>query len=92
MAIRKFSRSSTKSGVKSFDFWDQITVPTVSVEYDANYHIDILCSLGPMLSEEEWKEKGMDKYGLIAQSKNGSAAQVEKVTHATAVKLLSTLV
>ena len=44
-----------------------------------------------MLSEEEWKEKGMDKYGLIAQSKNGSAAQVEKVTHATAVKLLSTL-
>lgn len=44
-----------------------------------------------MLSEEEWKEKGMDKYGLIAQSKNGSAAQVEKVSHATAVKLLSTL-
>ena len=73
-------------------FWgDQVFIPTVSVEYDANYHIDILCSLGPMLSEEEWKEKGMDKYGLIAQSKNGSAAQVEKVTHATAVKLLSTL-
>ena len=33
----------------------------------------------------------MDKYGLIAQSSNGSAAQVEKVDHTTAVKLLSSL-
>jgi len=73
-------------------FWgDQVFIPTVPVEYNATYHIDILCSLGPMLSEVEWKEKGMDKYGLIAQSKNGSAAQVEKVSHSTAVKLLSTL-
>lgn len=73
-------------------FWgDQVFIPTAPVEYNATYHVDILCSLGPMLSEAEWKEKGMDKYGLIAQSKNGSAAQVEKVSHSTAVKLLSTL-
>lgn len=44
-----------------------------------------------MLSELEWKEKGMDKYGLIALSKNGTAAQVEKVDHATATNLLSKL-
>lgn len=34
---------------------------------------------------------GMDKYGLIAQAVGGSTAQVEKVDHATAVKLLSSL-
>jgi len=34
---------------------------------------------------------GMEKYGLIAQNKSGNAAQVEKVSHATAVSLLSCL-
>jgi hypothetical protein len=58
-------------------FWgDQVFVPTVPVEYVAAHHVDILCSLGPMPCEEEWKEKGMDKYGLIAQSSSGHAAQV----------------
>eukprot|EP00596_Hydrurales_sp_CCMP1899_P008928 CAMPEP_0119053950 /NCGR_PEP_ID=MMETSP1177-20130426/74749_1 /TAXON_ID=2985 /ORGANISM="Ochromonas sp, Strain CCMP1899" /LENGTH=343 /DNA_ID=CAMNT_0007034035 /DNA_START=108 /DNA_END=1136 /DNA_ORIENTATION=- len=72
-------------------FWgDQVFIPTVSVEYSASYHADILCSLGPMLNEDEWNEKGMDKYGLIAQA-TGGTAQVEKVSHSTAVKLLASL-
>lgn len=59
-------------------FWgDQVFIPTVSVEYTPSYHADILCSLGPMMSEAEWKEKGMDKYGLIAQTDKG-AAQVSR--------------
>lgn len=59
-------------------FWgDQVFIPTVPVEYEVTHHVDILCSLGPMPSEEEWIEKGMDKYGLIAQSTSGDAAQVE---------------
>ena len=33
----------------------------------------------------------MDKYGLIAQNATGGAAQVEKVSHATAVNLLAGL-
>lgn len=33
----------------------------------------------------------MEKYGLIAQNKSGNAAQVEKVSHSTAVSLLSCL-
>lgn len=73
-------------------FWgDQVFVPTVPVEYEVTHHVDILCSLGPMPSEEEWREKGMDKYGLIAQSTSGDAAQVDKVDHSTAVGLLSAL-
>ena len=31
------------------------------------------------------------QYGLIARSKNGEAAQVEKVDHSTAVQLLASL-
>ena len=73
-------------------FWgDQVFIPTVPVEYKVTHHVDILCSLGPMISEEEWKEKGMDKYGLIAQSVSGGAAQVEKVDYKTAVDLLKNL-
>jgi hypothetical protein len=73
-------------------FWgDQIFIPTTPIEYNAINQVDILCSLGPMMSESEWKAKGMDKYGLIAQCTNGKAAQVEKVDHATAVELLADL-
>jgi hypothetical protein len=73
-------------------FWgDQVFIPTAPVTYTVTHHVDILCSLGPMMTAEEWKEKGMDKYGLIAQNASGGAAQVEKVDHATAVSLLAGL-
>ena len=44
--------------------------------YAPTHHVDILCSLGPMPSAEEWAEKGLDKYGLIAVNASGEAAQV----------------
>lgn len=44
--------------------------------YVPTHHVDILCSLGPMPSAEEWGEKGLDKYGLIAVNASGEAAQV----------------
>ena len=74
-------------------FWgDQVFVPSIPVGKEKpTHHADILCALGPMMGPEEWKARGMEKYGLIAVSGNGEGAQVEKVDHATAVKLLSTL-
>lgn len=73
-------------------FWgDQVFIPTAAVSYPIKYHADILCSLGPMMTESEWADKGMEKYGLIAQCEGDKAAQVEKVSHATAVQLLSSL-
>jgi len=85
------SYANSRKGRLSVFWGDQIFIPTVPTDYNITHHIDILCSLGPMLSEAEWKEKGMDKYGLIARSSTGGAAQVEKVDHATAVQLLSNL-
>ncbi len=73
-------------------FWgDQVFIPSAPVEYTVTHHVDILCSLGPMPTEQDWREKGLDKYGLIAQNSAGNAAQVEKVQHATAVQLLASL-
>lgn len=51
-------------------------IPSVGVEYESTHHADILCTLGPMMDETEWKEKGLDNYGLIAVNSEGNAAQV----------------
>ena len=74
-------------------FWgDQIFVPTAPFRYTPTHHVDIMCTL-----EEEpptakvWSDKGLDKYGVIAVSEGGDAAQVEKVDHATAMKMLKAL-
>jgi hypothetical protein len=83
--------ASSRLGRLSVFWGDQVFIPTKPVAYTVSHHADILCSLGPMMSEEEWKAKGMDKYGLIAQCESGQTAQVEKVSHATAVQLLSSL-
>ena len=42
-----------------------------------------------MPTREEWAEKGLDKYGLIAVNEGGNAAQVEKVSYDTATELLA---
>lgn len=71
-------------------FWgDQVFIPKIDVHYQPHAHVDILCSLCPMMSEEEWKEKGMEKYGLIVVNEENNAAQIEKVTHAMAMNLLN---
>jgi hypothetical protein len=44
-----------------------------------------------MVGAEEWKEKGLEKYGVIAVGNSGEAAQVEKVDHSTAVEMLKSL-
>lgn len=85
------SYAASRKGRLSVFWGDQVFIPTASCKLPPQYHVDILCSLGPMMGEAEWREKGMDKYGLIAQAKHGGAAQVEKVDHATAVQLLSSL-
>lgn len=72
-------------------FWgDQIFIPSVEIAYEPKCHCDILCTLGPMSSEDQWAEKGLQNYGLIAVGTT-AAAQVEKVTHAQATKMLSEL-
>lgn len=82
--------ASSRPGRLSVFWGDQVFIPTAPVAYTVSHHADILCSLGPMMSEEVWIAKGMDKYGLIAQC-TGRTAQVEKVSHATALQLLDGL-
>ncbi|CEG37714.1 protein [Plasmopara halstedii] len=81
--------ASSRRGRLSVFWGDQVFIPSAEVKYNANHHIDILAALAPMPTEKEWKEKGLEKYGLIAVNQQDSAAQVDKVTHETAIRLLA---
>jgi hypothetical protein len=81
-------------------FWgDQVFLPSVAFEYTPTHHVDIMCSLlgDKAPTAEEWVAQGLDKYGVIAvlnqpDSPAGKeAAQVEKVDHATALRMLEQL-
>lgn len=76
-------------------FWgDQIFVPSAEFKYTPTHHADIMCTLLETApSAEEWAAKGLDKYGVIAVSSGPekNAAQVEKVDHPTATKMLKVL-
>ena len=84
--------ASSRKGRLSVFWGDQVFIPTASTEYSADFHVDILCSLLPTTpTEKEWEEKKLQSYGLIAMLQSGEGAQVEKVSHADANKLLSDL-
>jgi hypothetical protein len=81
-------------------FWgDQVFLPSVPFTYTPTHHIDIMCTLlgDSAPTADEWVAQGLDKYGVIAvlEATNGStipeAAQVEKVDHATATRMLGQL-
>lgn len=81
-------------------FWgDQVFLPSVDFKYVPAHHVDIMCTLlgDSAPTAEEWSAQGLDKYGVIAvlEAKESGgiaeAAQVEKVDHATATKMLGQL-
>jgi hypothetical protein len=77
-------------------FWgDQIFIPSAPFAYTPTHHADIMCTLlgDTAPTAEEWEAQGLEKYGVIAvmQGLDRDAAQVEKVNHATAVKMLESL-
>jgi len=77
-------------------FWgDQVFLPSAPYSNPPTHHVDIMCTLlgETAPTAEEWKEHGLDKYGVIAVSKGAGrdAAQVEKVDHGTAVSMLKSL-
>jgi len=80
-------------------FWgDQVFLPSVAFEYTPTHHVDIMCTLlgDSAPTAEEWAAQGLEKYGVIAVLKGegdkiAEAAQVEKVDHATATKMLGQL-
>lgn len=87
--------ASSRKGRLSVFWGDQVFIPSVEFKYTPTHHADIMCTLlgSTAPTAEEWKEKGLEKYGVIAVSKaeGRNAAQVEKVDHPTAVKMLQVL-
>jgi len=89
--------ASSRAGRLSVFWGDQIFVPTSPFEYTPTHHVDIMCTLegegDEPPSEKEWQDRGLEKYGVIAvaRGEKGDAAQVEKVDHPTAVRMLKNL-
>jgi hypothetical protein len=71
-------------------FWgDQVFIPSREAHYTPTHAVDILARIGPMPTAEQWRERGLETYGLIAVRASGDAAQVEKVTWAEATRLVA---
>ena len=86
--------ASSRSGRLSVFWGDQIFVPTAPFKYTPTHHVDIMCTLEEEPpTEKVWVDKGLSKYGVIAVSggEKGDAAQVEKVDHPTAMRMLKNL-
>ena len=76
----------------------QVFIPSAEFKYNPTHHVDIMCTLlgDTAPTAEEWVAQGLDKYGVIAviksaDGKREDAAQVEKVSHATATEMLGKL-
>jgi hypothetical protein len=89
--------ASSRKGRLSVFWGDQVFLPSATFQYTPTHHIDIMCTLlgETAPTAQEWKEQGLDKYGVIAciEKEGGrlDAAQVEKVSHETAVSMLASL-
>jgi hypothetical protein len=87
--------ASSRKGRLSVFWGDQVFLPSAPFVYTPSHHADIMCTLlgDEAPTAEEWAAQGLEKYGVIAVLKGESrnAAQVEKVNHATAVKMLGSL-
>jgi len=85
--------ASSRKGRLSVFWGDQIFLPSAPFVYTPTHHVDIMCTLlgDTAPTAEEWSAQGLEKYGVIAVMDDGNAAQVEKVDHATAVKMLESL-
>jgi hypothetical protein len=81
--------AQSRGGRLSVYWGDQVFIPSIAASYTPTAHADILCKLRPMPTAEEWEAEGLHTYGLIAVNAAGAAAQVEKVTHETATRLLN---
>jgi hypothetical protein len=70
-------------------FWgDQVFIPSSQADYSPTHHIDILAQLFSFPSEEEWNQKELSKYGLIAVHQ-GNAQNVEKGDYQTICQLIA---
>lgn len=90
--------ASSRKGRLSVFWGDQVFLPSVAFRYTPSHHIDILCTLlgETAPTAEEWAAQGLEKYGVIACLETSDpnrldAAQVEKVSHSTALEMLGKL-
>jgi hypothetical protein len=89
--------AKARKGRLSVYWGDQVFLPSQPFDSAPTHHIDIMCTLlgDQAPTAEEWTAQGLEKYGVIACIQTAEnrvdAAQVEKVSHATATAMLDKL-
>jgi len=79
----------SRSGRLSVFWGDQVFIPSREARYTPTHAVDILAQMSPMPTADQWRERGLENYGLIAVRASGDAAQVEKVAFAEAARLVA---
>eukprot|EP01065_Artemidia_motanka_P017022 TRINITY_DN2059_c1_g1_i1.p1 TRINITY_DN2059_c1_g1~~TRINITY_DN2059_c1_g1_i1.p1 ORF type:complete len:572 (+),score=158.24 TRINITY_DN2059_c1_g1_i1:115-1716(+) len=84
--------ASSRRGRLSVFWGDQVFIPGEPTTYTPSAHIDLLSQMCKVMpSAEEWARKGLQSYGLAVELESGDGAQIEKVDHATANRMLGVL-
>ena len=84
--------AAPRKGRLSVYWGDQIFIPSVDPAYTPTAHVDLLSQmLSELPTAAVWKEKGLESYGLAVTFESGEGAQIEKVTHETASRMLKDL-
>ncbi len=69
-------------------FWgDQLFIPSKELNQNAKHHINIYMQQIDHPSEDVWKIRGLNRYGLIPIDKDDEAKQLEKLKYETFLQL-----
>jgi hypothetical protein len=72
-----------------FVFWgDQLFLPSQQLQTPSS-HVEIFSQVIPIPTEQEWKNRGLEKYGLIILPNGGNAQLVEKIHYPKLMTILA---
>ena len=81
--------ASSRHGRLSVFWGDQLFIPSKSCDYEPRHHVDILAMVGEMPSKQEWEQRRLESYGVLALEKSGDAKLLEKSDFGTIKSLIS---
>ncbi len=88
--IRQTGLYAPKRSGRLSVFWgDQIFIPSLQAKA-STHHADVLATLSPLPSHEEWQRRGLSRYGLAAVDADcGHGKLLEKIDYGTVLELQS---
>lgn len=80
--------ASSRKGRLSVFWGDQIFIPSQSIDYTPQHHVDILIKKVGLPTKEMWEKEGLHNYGLVAIDQEQNGQLLEKTNFETFVGLV----